>query len=379
MAGLVRHPIDTAALSAYIRENVAAIRLPIGLKQFGHGQSNPTYELSSSTGERFVLRKKPPGELISKSAHNIEREYEIIKALGRADVPVPKVYCLCEDQTIIGSPFYIMEFLDGRIFEEPWLPDLDPEDRNKIWKEAVRTLAKLHAVKLPDIGLSEWKRSTGFYIRQAKSLSTVSNAQAQATSEQHQEQKVGQLPHYEDLVSFFSNRRFHPADRRTLVHGDFKLDNLVFHKTEAKVIGILDWEMTTEGHPLSDLVNLVSPFTWSPDQMSFLTAEALTPELRDLQVKFGPGEVPGLPSIKECQTWYRDLVDWDPSPAMEWGIAFSNFRTAVIMQGIAARMARGQASGTKAKQFASQTLAYALCSFHRVTRIKEALPLLSKI
>ncbi|KAJ4178921.1 hypothetical protein NW767_013263 [Fusarium falciforme] len=378
MAETVRQPIDIVRLSTYIKQNVAQIALPISLKQFGHGQSNPTYEITSATGAKFVLRKKPPGELLSKNAHAIEREYEIIKALETTNVPVPKVYCLCNDSSIVGTPFYVMEFLDGRIFEEAWLPGVPPQERSAIWKEAVDTLAKLHSVDLSQIGLGTWKKSTSFYSRQVKSLSRTSEAQASTTSPSGK-QAVGKLPHYEEMVSFFADGNSHPPDTRRLVHGDFKLDNLVFHKTEPRVIGILDWEMATEGHPLSDLVNLLMPFSWNPQQVSFLTSETLTAELKELQDNFRPNSIPGIPSMKQCLTWYWGGVDWVATGSLDWGIAFSNFRTAVIMQGIAARIVRGQASGAKARQFAQQTLAYASWAYARVARLQQEKRVLSKI
>ncbi|KAF4970044.1 hypothetical protein FSARC_2861 [Fusarium sarcochroum] len=326
MAGLVRQPIDVARLGAYIEQNVHQISLPISLKQFGHGQSNPTYEVTSATDAKFVLRKKPPGKLLSKTAHAIEREYEIIKALETTDGPVPKLYCLCEDSSVIGTPFYIMSFLDGRIFEDPWLPSLKSNERSAIWKEAVHTLAKLHSVDLVKIGLRSWKRPTDFYTRQIKAFSKTSKAQASITS-QSGAQSVGHMPYYDELVSFFADSKTHPPDVRKLVHGDFKLDNLVFHKTEPRVIGILDWEMATEGHPLADLANLLMPFSWEPQQVPFLTSETLTPELRVLQSNFQPGKVAGIPRMEQCQKWYRDGVDWDTTGYLDWGVAFNTANT----------------------------------------------------
>ena len=264
MAGRVRQPIDERALEKFLADNVPAVKTPIELKQvsllvwfrfaaagkaylltrhatpqFGFGQSNPTYQITAADGQRFVMRKKPPGKLLSKTAHKVEREYRILHALEHTDVPVPKTYCLCEDDSIVGTPFYIMEFLDGRIFEDFTMPGVDPEQRTLLWREAVRTLARFHAVDVRAVGLESFGRPAGFYNRQIQTWVTICQAQAKAVDVETKE-PVGQLPHFEELVRFFKNEKLQPRDRTTLVHGDYKIDNLVFHKTEPRVIGILE-------------------------------------------------------------------------------------------------------------------------------------------
>lgn len=157
MAGNVRQSIDVAALEVYISLHVPEIRTPLEVKQFGFGQSNPTYQLtSSSNGQQYVMRKKPPGKLLSRTAHQVEREYRIIAALGPTNVPVPITYCLCEDLSVIGTPFYIMEFLDGRIFEDHAMPGVSPKERTEIWRDAVRTLAKFHRLDFKVLGLDDF-------------------------------------------------------------------------------------------------------------------------------------------------------------------------------------------------------------------------------
>lgn len=226
--------------------------------QFGFGQSNPTYQVTDSTGTRFVLRKKPPGKLLSKTAHQVDREYRVIHALEQTDVPVPKAICLCQDENVIGTDFYIMDFLDGRMIVNPALPDVSPEDRREMWRDAVRTLAKLHRVRPKDVGLETFGRPSGYYNRQLKTFGRLAESQA-AAKDQESGEPVGQLPHFDEFIQFFSDAKKQPEDRGVLVHGDYKIDNLVFHKTEPKVIGILDWEMSTVGHPLADLTNLIQP------------------------------------------------------------------------------------------------------------------------
>ncbi|KAI4263432.1 MAG: hypothetical protein L6R42_001426 [Xanthoria sp. 1 TBL-2021] len=347
MAGVVRQLIDLESLSSYIERNVPEIRLPIQIKQFGFGQSNPTYDLMADNGRHYVLRKKPPGKLLSKTAHQVEREYRIIHALEVTDVPVPKAYCLCDDPSVIGTPFYIMEFLDGRIFENASLPGLSADERREMWHDAIRTLAKLHRLSPAAVGLSTFGKPSGFYNRQLKTLGTISGSQAQAIDvESHK--AVGKIPHFDDMVNFFSDPNKQPKERATLIHGDYKIDNLVYHKTEPRIIGILDWEMSTIGHPLSDLSNLLSPFTF-----------ALQPPTQALYSRinnafFPSAATPGLPSRSQCIEWYAEVAGWDPSSETGWGDAFGVFRNSVIMQGIAARYALRQASSARAKEYAVQ-------------------------
>ncbi|KAL8876140.1 MAG: hypothetical protein Q9198_005610, partial [Flavoplaca austrocitrina] len=277
----------------------------------------------------------------------VEREYRIIRALEETDVPVPKAYCLCNDLSVIQTPFYIMEFLDGRIFEDASLPDVTANDRREMWRDAIRTVAKLHRLSPTAIGLSNFGKPSGFYNRQLRTLSNVSASQAQ-TIDVETHETVGKIPHFDDMVNFFSDRNTQPKERAALIHGDYKIDNLVFHKTEPRIIGILDWEMSTIGHPLSDLSNLLSPFII-----------ALQPPTQALSSRINEGfsptaATPGLPSRSECIQWYAGVAGWDPSSESDWGDAFGVFRNSVIMQGIAARYALRQASSARAKEYALQ-------------------------
>ncbi|KAM0329828.1 hypothetical protein ACHAQA_003992 [Verticillium albo-atrum] len=360
MAGRVRQPIDEKSLERYIQQNVPEIKVPVDLKQvsrrplnpqflldlpltdlcqFGFGQSNPTYQLTDADGKRFVLRKKPPGKLLSKAAHKVEREYRIIHALEKTDVPVPRAYCLCEDESVIGTPFYIMEFLDGRILEDPAMPGLAAEEREALWHAAVDTLAKLHRVRPSDVGLKSFGRATGFYDRQIQTWSTICASQAGAVDVDTKE-PVGDLPHFHEMIDFFKDARRQPKDRGTLIHGDYKIDNIVFHKTEPRVIGILDWEMSTVGHPLSDLCNFSTPFFTAPRKGV------------NAHSGFLPGATPGLPDAARVVRWYTEVSGYDPAAELSWGMAFNIFRLSAVCQGIAARYAQRQASSEQAKQYA---------------------------
>ncbi|KAI9813076.1 MAG: hypothetical protein M1827_004296 [Pycnora praestabilis] len=359
MAGVVRQPIDVASLEAYIKSNVPEIKTPIDVKQFGFGQSNPTYQLTAKDGTKYVMRKKPPGKLISKSAHKVEREYRVIHALEKTDVAVPKAYCLCEDDSVVGTPFYIMSFLDGRIIEDASLPDVAPAERTEMWHDAIRTLAKLHRIDPKSVGLETFGKPLGFYNRQIATFQTISEAQSKAVDIETNV-PVGKIPHFDDFLDFFKDPKTQPRDRGSPVHGDYKIDNLVFHKTEPRVIGILDWEMSTIGHPLSDLANLLTPFL-----LANSTAVRGQPAFR-------PDATPGLPSRRQCIQWYREVSGWDPESELTWGDAFGLFRGSVIMQGIAARYAMRQASSEKAKDYAAQMRPFGEFAWGLVERIKSS-------
>lgn len=307
---------------------------------------------------KFVMRKKPPGTLVSKTAHQVDREYKVIHALEKTDVPVPKAYCLCEDDSVIGTAFYIMEFLDGRIIEDAAMPGVSAEDRNEMWHDAIRTLAKLHRVNPKEVGLGDFGKPDGFYSRQVKTLGTIMHAQGKV-KDVETGKPVGYMPHAEEMLDFFKDQSKQPGDRGNIIHGDYKIDNMVFHKTEPRVIGILDWEMSTIGHPLSDVINLVMPF---------LTAS----EGPNAHKGFVPGATPGLPSKEQALAWYAEVNGYNPKPDLVWGAAFGMYRSSVIMQGIAARYAVRQASSEKAKDYADMMVPFGQAAYKIFLKAKDA-------
>ncbi|CAD6504179.1 BgTH12-05913 [Blumeria graminis f. sp. triticale] len=337
MAEAVRQPINQARLEAYLSKNLPEVTTPIHIKQFKFGQSNPTYQLTARSGIKYVLRKKPPGQLVSSTAHQVKREYQVLHALQNTDVPVPKVYCYCDDERVLGTPFYVMEYLDGRIMEDPGLSNLKSSERHEMWYDAFRSLSKLHRINVVDVGLQDFGKPSGFFDRQIKTLATISQAQA-TVQDQETKEIIGSIPHLHEMLSYFSDKVTQPRDRNTLIHGDFKIDNLVFHRTEPRVIGILDWEMSTLGHPLSDLVNLIAPYTFG-NQLSCKVLPSLTTDA-----------LLGLPSLKELIKYFTTLTGWDPTPDLMWGVAFGRFRTTVILQGIASRYLLGQATSLLAQE-----------------------------
>jgi aminoglycoside phosphotransferase (APT) family kinase protein len=224
------------------------------------------------------------------------------------------------------------------------------------WKSAVETLAKFHAVVPKSVGLENFGKPSGFYDRQIATFTTVSKAQSQVL-DQDTKEPVGELPHFKDMVQFFAQKSTQPRDRGTLVHGDYKIDNVIFHKTEPRVIGILDWEMATVGHPLSDFCNLTSPYVLDSTEHS--------------KEDFQTGRIPGLPSREDCVRWYAAVSGYNPADDILWGDAFFAFRGSVIMQGIAARSAARQASSARAGEYAKRAKPFALEAWGRVKRVQE--------
>lgn len=242
---------------------------------------------------------------------------------------------------------------------------LQDADRTR-WHDAVRTLAKFHKVNYSKVGLDSFGRHYGFYDRQIKTFGTISKAQAAALDADTKE-PVGDIPHFQDMVNFFSDKSQQPKDRSTLIHGDYKIDNLVFHKTEPRVIGILDWEMATIGHPLSDIVNLTGPWSWSSKNNKLEIASRTT----SAKAEFEPGATPGLPSLEQVVQWYTEETGYDVAKDLGWGSAFGGFRGAVIMQGIAARYAQRQASSASAMEYGSQMKPYGEWAWSCVERLKD--------
>ncbi|KAI5475452.1 hypothetical protein MNV49_001373 [Pseudohyphozyma bogoriensis] len=348
--GKIRSPLDQQAVDKYLAAHVEGFKAPSDIKQFTFGQSNPTYFVTSASGSRYVLRKKPAGALVSKTAHAIEREYQIIDAIGKTGkIPVPKMYCLCMDESVLGTPFYVMEYLEGRIFTDVRMPQIESkEERAKCWMDIVRVLAELHKLKPSEIGLGQYGSTKPFYPRQIRSLTKVSQAQA-AVKDVETGEEVGLIPEFDWLVKWYGeNCPSGGGWEGSIVHGDFKCDNMIFHPTKPIVIGVLDWELSTLGHPLSDLANLLQPFSIPSIGPQGTRPTSLVP-LRGI-----PEDDLPIPSdTKLIQAYCRQVGM--PYPLKGWNaaVSFAFFRLAVITQGIAARAARGQASSADAKRHAS--------------------------
>ncbi|KAG4157320.1 hypothetical protein ERO13_D02G055900v2 [Gossypium hirsutum] len=357
------HKIDVKALFGYASANVPGFPLSpskFNLSQFGHGQSNPTYlmevETGSGTVKRYVLRKKPPGKLL-QSAHAVEREFQVLKALGdNTNVPVPKVFCLCNDPTVIGTAFYIMEYLEGRIFVDPSLPGVPPERRQAIYQATAKVLASLHSANIDAIGLGSYGRRDNYCKRQIERWFKQYLA---STSEG----KPERYPKMFELVDWL-RKNIPPEDASGatggLVHGDFRVDNVVFHPTEDRVIGILDWELSTIGNQMCDVAYSCMPY---------ITQAGLGSD--ELVKGFEIIGIPeGIPTQAEFLAEYC-LESGKAWPVSEWKfyVAFSLFRGASIYTGVYNRWLMGNASGGKRAEHAGR---------HAKSLVDSALDFISK-
>ena len=236
--------LDEAAVASYLKEHLPGFEGPMEVTKFQTGQSNPTFMLKTP-GHNYVLRRKPPGVLL-KSAHAVDREFRVQKALQGTDVPVSKMHLLCEDDAVIGSMFYIMDHVPGRNFNEPAMPDVSPDDRSKIIDEMGRVLAALHEVDIEKVGLSDYGPDGNYFERQVGRW-----------TKQYKASETVDIPAMNTLMERLVDER--PADdgQRTLVHGDYRLDNMIYDAETTDCRAILDWELSTIGHPFADLAAVI--------------------------------------------------------------------------------------------------------------------------
>lgn len=330
---------DVDRLDAYMSDHVERYEGPLTVKKFKGGKSNPTYQLITPA-RSYVLRRKPPGKLLP-SAHAVDREYAVITALNETDVPVPKTFCLCEDDTVIGTIFYVMELVEGRIFWDPLLPGLTPEERRDIYDAMNVALAKLHNVDYKSIGLEGFGRAGNYFERQISRWTKQYRA-AETESIEAMNRLINWLPH-----------NVPPGDQTTIVHGDFRIDNVVFHPTEPRVVAILDWELSTLGHPLAD---------FSYHSMGRKLSKAFFGGMADTDLA-----ALGIPSDEEYDAAYCRRTQRDKIPHGNFYVAFNLFRLAGIAQGVVARSVEGNASNANAATSADVTrrVAEAAWSFAR--------------
>jgi aminoglycoside phosphotransferase (APT) family kinase protein len=308
--------IDVAALSRYLRGRMPNLTGELSVRQFAGGQSNPTYLVTSGT-QRFVLRKKPPGQLLP-TAHAVDREYRIFAALAQSDVPVPKPVLYCDDREPIGTEFFVMEYVEGRIFWNSTLPDVSASERRAIYAEMNRVLAALHQLDYQALGLGDYGKPGNYFARQIKRW-----------SQQYRAAATDLLPSMDKLMEWLPMHV--PEDDETrLVHGDYRLDNMIFHPREARVLAVLDWELSTLGHPLADLAYNCMPYH-STFRAPVPLSEVAGPET-------------GIPTENDYVAEYCERVGRDPALDLRFYLAFSFFRSASIVQGVYSRGLQGNAS-----------------------------------
>jgi aminoglycoside phosphotransferase (APT) family kinase protein len=314
--------LDTLRLAAWMRDHVAGFSGPIDLRQFAGGQSNPTFLIQTPAG-RYVLRRKPAGKLLP-SAHAVDREFRVMRALEGSDVPVAKAYALCEDSGVIGTAFYVMDYVEGRLFWDAALPEVAAADRRAIYDEMTRVIAALHSVDYAAVGLADFGK-TGRYIERQVARWTQQYRASQTEANDAMERLIEWLPAHI------------PADEETsIVHGDFRLDNAIFHPREPRILAVLDWELSTLGHPLVDLAYVCMRYHLSTDEFRGLKG-------LDLAALRIPGE-------QECVADYCRRRGRSPVAPKDWTyyLAFNMFRLAGILQGVLARAIQGNASSTTA-------------------------------
>lgn len=319
------HKLDMPALVSYLQGKMD-VSEPLKIQQFSFGQSNPTY-LLNDRHRTYVLRKKPPGKLLP-SAHAVEREYRILKILEKTNVPVPKMLLLCEDASVIGTPFYIMEYVKGRIFREPTLPGVtDRKERSAIFDAMNETLTRIHKVDWQSMGLEGYGQPGNYMARQVGKW-----------TKQYLASKTDAIESMDRLIQWLP-LNIPDDDSTTIVHGDFRLENMIIHPREPHVVAVLDWELSTLGHPLADLAySCMGYYLPSLGGRSFGFAD----------VDF---EATGIPTQDAYIAAYCKRTHRDNIPNWSFFVAFSMFRLAAIVQGVYKRGLDGNASAADAQSF----------------------------
>jgi aminoglycoside phosphotransferase (APT) family kinase protein len=316
------HQLDDAALAAYLQQHLPGFRGPLQSKKFAGGQSNPTYLLDSPGGQ-YVLRRKPPGQLLA-SAHAVDREFRVLKALHGSAVPVARPVLLCDDDNVIGSMFYLMEYVAGRVMWDPALPELNKVQRSAVFFEMLRVLAAIHDVDLEASGLSDFGYPGNYFERQIGRWSKQYRA-AETESIEAMEHLIGWLP-----------KNLPEDDGQTsLIHGDYRLDNLIFHPEETRVLAVLDWELSTLGHPLADLAYFCMCLRLPRDQRMKGLAGMPIAEL-------------GIPDEQTLVDSYCEMRGLAGISRWNFYLAFSMFRLASICQGVMKRAIDGNAASDQA-------------------------------
>ena len=321
-----RHKLDETRLAAWLEANVKGYAGPLEVFQFKGGQSNPTYRLDTPA-RRYVLRRKPFGKLLP-SAHAVDREFKVISALHAAGFPAARTYGLCIDDSVIGAMFYVMEMVTGRIFWDGALPTLTPTERTEVYAAEIATLAQLHNYDPATIGLGDFGKPGNYFARQVERW-----------SKQYRASETGHIEPMEKLMEFLP-RTVPQQERISVVHGDYRIDNMIFDAREPKVVAVLDWELSTLGDPLADLSYFLMLWHMPPASQGAGSSGIFGLDHKAL----------GIPSIAEACTQYCALTGRTGIPNLDWYFAFNMFRIAAILQGIAGRLRDGTAASTMATE-----------------------------
>jgi len=318
---------DEGALAQWLEANVPDYRGPLTVEQFNGGQSNPTYKLITPA-RSYVLRRKPPGALL-KGAHAIEREVRVLTALETVGFPVAHVYGLCRDDRVIGTWFYVMDMVEGRIFWEATIPDVASKDRPLYFDAMNATLAALHKLDPETVGLGDYGKPGNYFARQIGRWSQQYLSDASA----------GPDPNMDRLVEWLPTHIPKEQDRSSIVHGDFRIDNMIFHPSEPRIIAVLDWELSTLGHPFSDFAYHAMMYRMPPHIVAGLGG-------------IDPVSL-NIPSEAEYFAAYCRRMELTEMPGYDFYVAFNFFRLAAIFHGIKGRVIRGNAASAQAAERAA--------------------------
>jgi aminoglycoside phosphotransferase (APT) family kinase protein len=332
-----RQQINVVALTSYLQSHIAGFAGPLQIEQFKGGQSNPTFKLITPH-QQYVMRCKPgPAAKLLPSAHAIEREYRMMQSLANTAVPVPTMFCLCEDESVIGRAFFVMQFIEGRIVWDQSLPNSNPEERAAIYSEMNRVIASLHQVNIAEVGLSDFGKPGNYFDRQISRW-----------SKQYRASETEKIDAMERLIQWLpGNVPTHDlaGEQTSIVHGDFRLDNLIFHPTEPKVLAVLDWELSTLGHPLADFSYHCMAWHISPGAFRGIAGLDHT--------------ALGLPTEAQYVQAYAKRTGRQSIEHWHFYLAYNLFRLAGILQGIMKRALDGTASSEQALESGAKARALA--------------------
>ena len=339
-----RHRFDVSSLEHYLAQHIPGLRGPLAVEQFKGGQSNPTYKVSDAAGRRFVLRRKPPGKLLP-SAHAVDREFRVIHALYPTGFPVAKPHVLCEDALVIGTSFYVMDFVAGRVLWDQSLPGMTKTERAAIWDELNRVIAQLHSIDYRAVGLEDFGKPGNYIERQISRW-----------TKQYQASETERVEAMDNLIAWLP-KNIPPSASTTVVHGDYRLDNAIFHPTEPRILAVLDWELSTLGDPLADFAYHCMSWHIPPGQFRGIAG-------LDLKAL-------GIPSEAEYVARYCERTGQKRIDPSHWDfyLAYNLFRIAAILQGILKRVVDGTAASAHARDAGSRAKPMAELGWKQVEKI----------